>query len=193
MFCWDDALTMGCEADWEAALERLTHYTDLQHRHFTEPHRVAAALTEDLKSVAGRCGTDRIPKWPAQCLEGITTGCVHPLERAAPLVLHQYGYARLPTEEELLRIKAVLILMRNCQRDYTDLMRLTQRMPQEKAVAALVVLDQRYPLSSGESPVQQLCVQLATPQPWDSKGCSAWGAVCQCYQQLSIALFRNVK
>lgn len=73
----------------------------------------------------------------------------------------------LPTEPELLRIKAVLILQRNATRDYLDFAALAERMGRDDVVSAFVSFDRLYPQPSGESALQQLVVQLANPMPYD--------------------------
>lgn len=62
---------------------------------------------------------------------------------------------------------AVLILRRNATRDYVDLAALGDGMGQFAAAAALNSFDDLYPQSSGESSLQQLCTQLASPLPYD--------------------------
>jgi hypothetical protein len=73
----------------------------------------------------------------------------------------------VPTEEELLRIKGVLILKRNATRDYLDFAALAERIGPARIREALDRLDQLYPQPSGESALQQLQVQLANPMPYD--------------------------
>jgi hypothetical protein len=80
------------------------------------------AVLADLEAVAG-CRTARVqrPVLIVGSLDGIETG-VRQLIREQPLETQEItiGGLRLmvPTEEELLRIKAVLILKRNATRDY---------------------------------------------------------------------------
>jgi len=124
-----------------------------------------------LESVAG-WKTARIQR-PVQILgslDGIETG-IRQLIRKEPLeteVLDYHG-ARItvPTKEEILRIKGVLILKRNATRDYIDFVALADHMGYERAAAALQSIDRLYPQDNGESPLQQLQVQLASPLPYD--------------------------
>jgi hypothetical protein len=74
---------------------------------------------------------------------------------------------KVPTEAEILRIKAVLILKRNASRDYLDFAALSNHMGTERAVAALDSFDRLYPQQSGESALQQLLIQIASPMPFD--------------------------
>ena len=75
----------------------------------------------------------------------------------------------LPSEEEILRIKAALILQRNATRDYIDFLALAEHLGVKRAVAALKPFDRLYPQPNGESPTQQLITQIATPLPYDLK------------------------
>ena len=75
----------------------------------------------------------------------------------------------LPTEEEILRIKGVLILKRNAARDYIDFIALADRLGAEKTVAALKKFSHYYPQEGGKSALLQLQIQLANPLPYDLK------------------------
>src|SRR5688500_15827398 len=103
-------------------------------------------------------------------LDGIETG-VRQMIREQPLETQEVsiGGVRVvvPTEEELLRIKAVLILKRNATRDYLDFAALSERIGATRVKEALTTLDQLYPQTSGESALQQLEIQLANPMPYD--------------------------
>jgi hypothetical protein len=103
-------------------------------------------------------------------LDGIETG-VRQLIRDEPLetVVVNYHGARItiPTEGEILRIKGVLILKRNATRDYLDFVALADHMGDENVAHALQSFDLLYQQTSGESPLQQLQVQLATALPYD--------------------------
>jgi hypothetical protein len=128
-------------------------------------------VLEQLESVAG-WKTARVQR-PVQILgrlDGIETG-IRQLIRDAPLEtrtisIHEQQI-RLPTEAEILRIKGILILKRNATRDYLDFVALADRMSMEDLTAALDPFDQLYPQSNGESPLQQLEIQLANPMPYD--------------------------
>ncbi|MDP1588091.1 MAG: nucleotidyl transferase AbiEii/AbiGii toxin family protein [Prosthecobacter sp.] len=130
-------------------------------------------LTE-LESVAGwRTARVNRPVLILGSLDGIETG-IRQLIREAPLETQEIAVAgetlRLPTPAEMLRIKAVLILRRNATRDYVDLVALADHLGLPAAVEALRSFDTLYPQPSGESPLQQLAIQLATPQPFDLEG-----------------------
>lgn len=103
-------------------------------------------------------------------LDGIETG-VRQMIREQPLETQEVaiGGVRLmvPTEEELLRIKAVLILRLNATRDYLDFAALSERIGPVRVMEALAQLDRLYPQSNDESALQQLQVQLTNPMPYD--------------------------
>lgn len=136
---------------------------DLRHR-FDE-------VLEQLEAVAGwRTARVKRPVLILGSLDGIETG-VRQMIREQPLETQEIsvGGVRVvvPTEEELLRIKGVLILKRNATRDYLDFAALSERIGSTRVKDALASLDQLYPQTSGESALQQLQVQLANPMPYD--------------------------
>jgi len=124
-----------------------------------------------LESVAGR-RTARVsrPVMILGSLDGIETR-VRQLIRERPLDTQGISVAGgrlvLPTEAELLRIKGVLILKRNATRDYLDFAALADRLGSERVRDALATFDDLYPQPSGESALQQLLAQLASPMPYD--------------------------
>jgi hypothetical protein len=137
--------------------------TDLRQR-FDE-------VLAQLESVAG-WKTARVQR-PVQILgslDGIETG-IRQLIRDEPLetaVVDCQGVRiTVPTEGEILRIKGVLILKRNATRDYLDFVALADHMGDEKVALALRSFDRLYRQDSGESPLQQLQVQLAHALPYD--------------------------
>jgi hypothetical protein len=103
-------------------------------------------------------------------LDGIETG-VRQLIREQPLETQQIDVGgrvlTVPTLEEMLRIKGVLILKRNATRDYLDFAALAERLGPEETLQALADFDRLYPQPNGESALQQLQVQLASPMPYD--------------------------
>jgi hypothetical protein len=133
-------------------------------------HRFDEVLAE-LESVAG-WKTARVQR-PVQILgslDGIETG-IRQLIRDEPLetVVVESRGARItiPTEGEILRIKGVLILKRNATRDYLDFVALADHMGDESVAHALQSFDRLYQQDNGESPLQQLQVQLANALPYD--------------------------
>ena len=124
-----------------------------------------------LEAVAGwRTARVKRPVLILGSLDGIETG-VRQMIREQPLETQQVNVAGrrliVPTEEELLRIKGVLILTRNATRDYLDFAALSERLAPDRVRKALDQFDELYPQASGESALQQLQVQLANPMPYD--------------------------
>lgn len=139
-------------------------------------------------------------------LDGIETG-VRQLIRAAPLetktIAFQGRQITLPTEAEILRIKAWLILRRNAVRDYLDFVALADHLGDERAAHALALFDRYYPQDNGQSALQQLLAQLANALPFDLEEVEpnlkeyknldakwhAWANVRAAAARQSIALF----
>jgi hypothetical protein len=180
--------------DWEQLLSAAAHLQEIlpgatlvggtavaiftQHRLSQDADHVLSDLRgrfdevlAELEAAAGwRTARVKRPVLILGSLDGIETG-VRQMIREEPLETQEItiGDVRLivPTEEELLRIKAVLILKRNATRDYLDFAALSERIGSARVKKALGLLDQLYPQPSGESALQQLEVQLANPLPYD--------------------------
>lgn len=162
------AVLVGGSAAVVYAAHRLS--TDADHVLTDLRPRFDQVLAE-LESVAGwQTARVRRPIQILGSLDGIETG-VRQLIREEPLETTQIAYRgemlTLPTEAEMLRIKAVLILRRNATRDYLDFVALTDHLGVEKMVEALRSFDRLYPQSNAESALQQLQIQLANPLPYD--------------------------
>lgn len=124
-----------------------------------------------LESVAGwKTARVRRPVQILGSLDGIETG-VRQLIREKPLETVQVSAGGqiivVPTHEEILRIKAVLILKRNATRDYIDFSALADAMGDEGLWSALKSFDELYEQTAGDSPLQQLQIQLSNPLPFD--------------------------
>lgn len=163
-----DAVLVGGTASAIHAAHRFSR--DADHVLTDLRHRFDAVLAQ-LESVAG-WKTARVQR-PVQILgslDGIETG-VRQLIRDEPLetaVVDYHGVRiTVPTEGEILRIKGVLILKRNATRDYLDFVALADHMGHESVSRALQSFDRLYPQDNGESPLQQLQVQLANALPYD--------------------------
>jgi hypothetical protein len=163
-----DAVLVGETASAIHAQHRFSR--DADHVLADLRHRFDAVLGQ-LESVAG-WKTARVQR-PVQILgslDGIETG-VRQFIRDEPLetVVVDYHGARItvPTEGEILRIKGVLILKRNATRDYLDFVALADHMGDARVALALQSFDRLYQQDSGESPLQQLQVQLANALPYD--------------------------
>lgn len=180
--------------EWEQLLSAAAHLQEIlpgatlvggtavaifaQHRLSRDADHVLPDLRErfdevlaQLEAVAGwRTARVKKPVLILGSLDGIETG-VRQMIREEPLETRELiiGEARLvvPTEEELLRIKAVLILQRNTTRDYLDFAALAERLGPERVKQALGSLDKLYPQPNGESALQQLQVQLSNALPYD--------------------------
>jgi hypothetical protein len=163
-----DAVLVGGTAAAIYAEHRLS--TDADHVLTDLRERFEQVLAE-LESVAGwKTARVRRPVQILGSLDGIETG-VRQLIREQPLEtaeVERFGQRlTVPTQAEMLRIKAVLILKRNATRDYLDFAALFDHMGEEEATSALRSFDSLYPQSNGESALQQLEIQLASPLPFD--------------------------
>lgn len=200
-----DAVLVGGTASAIHAQHRFSRdadhvLTDLRHR-FDD-------VLAQLESVAG-WKTARVQR-PVQILgslDGIETG-VRQLIRGEPLETAEVNYRGMritvPTEGEILRIKGVLILKRNATRDYLDFVALADHLGDEGVAHALQSFDQLYRQDSGESPLQQLQVQLANALPYDLEETELseyrnlderwqnWDVVKAYCSRLSIAIFDRV-
>lgn len=180
--------------DWEQVLSSAAHLQRIlpkavlvggtasaiyaEHRMSTDADHVLTDLRQHfddvlttLESVAG--WQTALVKRPVEILgnlDGIQTG-VRQLIRASPLETTEVdcggGKITLPTQEEMLRIKGVLILKRNATRDYLDFVALANHLGQGKTLDALRDLDRFYPQQNTQSAIQQLQIQLASPMPYD--------------------------
>jgi hypothetical protein len=124
-----------------------------------------------LESVAGwKTARVRRPVQILGSLDGIETG-VRQLIRNDPLETEKVSVRghtiTVPTKAEVLRIKAVLILKRNATRDYIDFVAMHDQLGMKGTLAAMGSFDRLYPQQNGESPTQQLIVQLSSPMPFD--------------------------
>jgi hypothetical protein len=163
-----DAVLVGGTASAVYARHRLSTDTD----HVVSDLRLQFdQVLAELEAVAG-WQTARVTR-PVQILgslDGIETG-VRQLIRETPLEVTQIEVGgatiTIPTAAEMLRIKGVLILRRNATRDYLDFVALADHLGEDQTVAALRVFDRLYPQPNGESPLQQLQIQLAQPLPYD--------------------------
>lgn len=163
-----DAVLVGGTASAIHAEHRFSR--DADHV-LTDLRRRFDEVLAELESVAG-WKTARVQR-PVQILgslDGIETG-IRQLIRDEPLetavVDHHGERITVPTEGEILRIKGVLILKRNATRDYLDFVALADHMGDERVAHALQSFDRLYHQDSGESPLQQLQVQLANVLPYD--------------------------
>jgi hypothetical protein len=105
-------------------------------------------------------------------LRGLLT-CVFRINRLEPLETIAIKFKEMefqvPTTDEILRIKAILILKRNLIRDYVDFAILAKQMGEVQVANALSRYDVFYPHESGQSYLQQLLVQIANPAVDDAE------------------------
>lgn len=128
-------------------------------------------ILAELESIAGwKTARVQRPVLILGSLDGIETG-VRQLIREEPLetavVKYNGEQLTVPTKAEILRIKGVLILKRNATRDYLDFVALADHIGEDGVALALQSFDRLYQQTNGESPLQQLQVQLANAMPYD--------------------------
>lgn len=106
-------------------------------------------------------------------LQGVETG-IRQLIRRRPIEVEQATVRgrplRVPTLEEIFRIKAWLVLRRNATRDYLDVVALADRLGAAAAARVIVGMDDYYEDQLGPGGLRvatQLAKQLAEPAPYD--------------------------
>jgi len=106
-------------------------------------------------------------------LDGVETG-IRNLIRKRPLEVEEVDVGnrslRVPTLEEITRIKAWLCLVRNATRDYLDFAALADRLGTDRAAAVALAMDEYYEDQQGAGGRRistQVARQLADPQPGD--------------------------
>lgn len=148
------------------------HRVSIDHDHTLGDLRARFdEVLAQLESVAGwKTARIRRPVLILGSLDGIETG-IRQLIRETPLETEEVEVAGekllLPTRAEMLRIKAVLVLTRNATRDYLDTLAMSEVLGDSGTLSALKDFDRLYPQPNGESPLQQLQIQLANPMPYD--------------------------
>jgi hypothetical protein len=137
--------------------------------------------------------------------DGVETG-IRQLIRRRPLEVEEAatpaGPLRVPTLNEMTRIKAWLVLRRNATRDYLDLVALSALLG-DRAASVLLTLDSYYADQRGPGGARialQLARQLAEPRPYDlsevdlaryrelSAEWRDWGAVEDACRSLAAAM-----
>lgn len=166
-----DAVLVGGTAAAQHAGHRISFdddhvLTDLRER-FDD-------LLEDLEQTQGWI-TARVnrPVLILGSLDGVETG-IRQLIRRRPLEVEARTAPdgtsiRIPTIEEMLRVKAWLVLRRNATRDYLDVVALAEKLG-PAAANVLAGIDQYYADQigpDGRRVATQLARQLAEPKPYD--------------------------
>jgi hypothetical protein len=137
-------------------------------------------------------------------LDGVETG-VRNLIRRRPLEVEEVAVGarkvRVPTLEEIARIKAWLCLMRNSTRDYIDFAALADRLGPDAAAEVVLSLDDYYADQQGAGGrriATQAAKQLAEPRPDDldrvdlrfyrklDRRWQDWGAVADACQRVAV-------
>lgn len=106
-------------------------------------------------------------------LDGVETG-IRNLIRRRPLEVEEISVGhrtlKVPTLEEIARIKAWLCLIRNATRDYLDFAALADRLSTDCAAVVVVGIDEYYEdqqAPGGRRIATQVARQLADPRPDD--------------------------
>lgn len=142
-------------------------------------------------------------------LDGVETG-VRQLVRRRPLEVEEVEVdgrsLRIPTLEEMARVKAWLVLRRNAVRDHVDLVALAKRLG-GGAAATLAAIDDYYADQhgvGGRRVATQLAKQLAQPRPYDLDDIDlsryrrlvpewrSWPAVETASRQLAAAMVEEI-
>lgn len=106
-------------------------------------------------------------------IDGIDAG-LRNQRRSAPLETTTIPVARgktvkVPTVDEMLRIKAYLVVERNATRDYLDVAALSDHLGKRNSVAALDRMNELYAEFAGEGGdmLTTVIVKLSNPDPYD--------------------------
>jgi hypothetical protein len=125
------------------------------------------AVLAALESAAG-WRTERVqrPVLILGTLDGILTG-IRQLRRTRPLDTEIVAGLRVPTLEEMARVKAWLLATRHTVRDYLDTVVLFERLGESRVAAALRPFDDIYRQAAGVSPLAEVAERLAAASPAD--------------------------
>lgn len=167
---------------------------------------ILAALEETDGWVTARV---RRPVLILGSLDGVETG-VRQLIRRRPLEVEEIDVGgrrlRVPTLDEITRVKAWLVLVRNATRDYLDLVALADRIG-PAAVDVVLGIDGYYEDQQGPGGrrvATQVARQLAEPRPYDLSEVDLahyrrlearwrdWGTVSDACRQLAVAMLERV-
>ncbi|HVS62625.1 MAG TPA: hypothetical protein VMT85_03865 [Thermoanaerobaculia bacterium] len=142
-------------------------------------------------------------------LDGVETG-VRNLVRRRPLEVEEVSVGsrkvRVPTLEEMARIKAWLCLIRNATGDYLDFVALAERLGPGAAAEVVLSMDEYYADQLGEGGrrvATQVAKQLAEPRPDDlaevdlrfyrrlDRRWHDWGAVTDACRRVSVRVLER--
>lgn len=135
-----------------------------------------AAVVDAVESSAGWATSVRSSHPPLTLmgsLDGVQAG-IRQLRRTLPVESEEWdlpsgGSIRVPTLEEILRIKAYLAVDRGAARDFLDVAALAVRLGIDQSVEVLRSIDRYYAVRSNEDAAvsTELAVKLANPRPID--------------------------
>lgn len=158
-----------------AAALHADHRFSFDHDHvIAELEKHYDDATAALESIVGWRTKRRIKgKLVLGAIDGIEAG-VRNLRRSAPLEttvleLREGRQLRVPTIEEMLRIKAFLVAERNATRDYLDVAALSHHLGLQRSAEALESMNELYAEFAGEggSMLATVITKLAAPDPYD--------------------------
>ena len=158
-----------------AAALHVRHRYSLDHDHVLENlAENYPKVTRELESIVGWRTNCRIKdKLVLGRVDRIDAG-LRNRRRSAPLdtivvVLSGGAHLTVPTVEEMLRIKAFLIVDRNATRDYLDVAALSYYLGLKKSAAALEPMNELYAQFAGEGGdmITSVVVSLTSPTPYD--------------------------
>ncbi len=194
-----------------AAALHAGHRVSFDHDHvlrdLSEHYDEASAA---LESIAGWRTKRRVRgKLVLGEIEGIDAG-LRNQRRSAPLETTAIAAPggktlKVPTIEEMLRIKVFLIVERNATRDYLDVAALSHHIGRSRSVRAIERMASLYAEFAGEAGdiLMSVIVKLAAPDPYDLtdvdlaeyKGIIApwndWGSVQKQCRSIALALVRK--
>jgi len=99
-------------------------------------------------------------------LDGVLTG-IRQLRRTRPLETEEISGLRVPTLEEMARIKAWLLAIRHTVRDYLDTVVLLERLGETGVPQAMKSFDELYRQPNDASPLSEVAERLAAATPKD--------------------------
>lgn len=155
------------------------HRDSLDHDHvLTDLVDRYEAVLEAVEATEGWATSVRASRPPFTImgrLGGVEAG-LRQLRRSRPLETEEVAVGDgavvvAPTEPEMLRVKAFLVVQRNVVRDYLDVVALAEHVGLDEAVEVLSGIDAYYQDRSGEegSVLTSLVIALADPNPRDTE------------------------
>lgn len=166
-----NAVLVGGTAAALHAKHRFSFDHDHVLRDLEREYDAAAAALEAI--VGWRTNRKVRGKLVLGAIDGVEAG-LRNLRRSAPLDTTEVEIAggrriKVPTVEEMLRIKGFLVVDRNATRDYLDVAALADHLGMKKSAAALERLSELYAGFAGEGGDMLMTVvtKLADPDPYD--------------------------